>query len=64
MAIILGNEVKGLDQKILNFSDEIIEIPRRGEIKESLNVAIAFSIFASYLAFKNKLSESIQKLFS
>lgn len=40
---ILGNEVDGLSEKILNRVDKIVEIPMKGE-KESLNVAIAGSV--------------------
>lgn len=43
MAIILGSEVKGLPNKILNLADKIIEIPMYGR-KESLNVAVAGGI--------------------
>jgi tRNA G18 (ribose-2'-O)-methylase SpoU len=42
-AIILGNEVKGLPQSILNQCDVIAEIPMRGK-KESLNVSVATGI--------------------
>ena len=42
-AIILGNEVKGLPNTILNKCDAILEIPMRGK-KESLNVAVAAGI--------------------
>ncbi len=51
IAVILGNEINGIPKKILDFSDIIVEIPKLGEIKESLNVAISFAIFASYLRF-------------
>lgn len=43
LALIVGNEVTGLDKKILKECDAIIEIPMRGK-KESLNVAVSFSI--------------------
>jgi len=43
LALIVGNEVKGLPEKILKISDAVIEIPMRGE-KESLNVSVAFGI--------------------
>lgn len=43
VALILGNEVKGLSKAVLQKCDKIIEIPMRGE-KESLNVAVAFGI--------------------
>jgi len=43
IALLLGNEVRGLSAAILRKCDKIIEIPMRGE-KESLNVAVAFGI--------------------
>ena len=43
VALILGNEVRGLSAAVLRKCDKIIEIPMRGE-KESLNVAVAFVI--------------------
>lgn len=43
MALIVGNEIKGLPAQILNFADKIIEIPMHGK-KESLNVAVATGI--------------------
>jgi len=42
-ALILGNEVKGIDKKILKKTDAIVEIPMRGK-KESLNVSVAAGI--------------------
>lgn len=41
--LILGNEVKGMDRKILKKADVILEIPMRGK-KESLNVSVAAGI--------------------
>jgi 23S rRNA (guanosine2251-2'-O)-methyltransferase len=43
IALILGNEVRGLNRKTLAKCDKIVEIPMRGK-KESLNVAVAFGI--------------------
>lgn len=43
VALILGREVEGIDTKILNNCDKIIEIPLRGK-KESLNVVQASAI--------------------
>jgi len=43
IALIVGNEVRGLSPAILKKSDAIIEIPMRGK-KESLNVAVAAGI--------------------
>jgi len=42
-ALIVGNEVKGIEKEILDKCDSIIEIPMKGE-KESLNVSVAFGI--------------------
>jgi tRNA G18 (ribose-2'-O)-methylase SpoU len=52
VAIILGNEVKGLPPSILRSADRILEIPMLGK-KESLNVAVAFGIVAFGLRFGN-----------
>jgi len=43
VALILGNEVRGIDRKILDKCDSVISIPMRGK-KESLNVAVAGSL--------------------
>ena len=42
-ALVLGNEVTGLDQEVLKLCDAVIEIPLRGQ-KESLNVATAAGV--------------------
>lgn len=52
LALILGNETKGLNRKILEKVDYIIEIPMFGK-KESLNVSVAFGIIAYNLILKN-----------
>jgi len=59
IALVVGDEVKGLSEAILKKSDEILEIPMRGAMirdvehprrtgrgKESLNVSVAFGIVA------------------
>ena len=40
---IVGNEVGGIDQKILDICDMVAEIPMQGQ-KESLNVSVAFGV--------------------
>ena len=42
-AIVLGNEVKGVNQKVVDYSDYCIEIPQMGT-KHSLNVSISAGI--------------------
>ncbi|MDD3662542.1 MAG: TrmH family RNA methyltransferase [Candidatus Pacebacteria bacterium] len=43
VAIILGQEVSGVDKKVLKYCDKIIEIPMYGK-KESLNVSVACGV--------------------
>ncbi|MFA6416058.1 MAG: TrmH family RNA methyltransferase [Candidatus Paceibacterota bacterium] len=42
-ALLLGEEVEGVNKALLKKSDQIIEIPMRGQ-KESLNVSVATGI--------------------
>jgi 23S rRNA (guanosine2251-2'-O)-methyltransferase len=51
IALIAGHERKGLSKKILEYVDEVIEIPMHGK-KESLNVSVAVGI-ALYQLLKN-----------
>lgn len=44
MAFILGQEVDGVDKKVLRKCDQIAEIPMSGK-KESLNVSVACGVF-------------------
>ncbi|MDP1688973.1 MAG: TrmH family RNA methyltransferase [bacterium] len=53
VALVLGNEIKGLSSSILKRCDNILEIPMAGK-KESLNVAVAFGIVAFGLIWRNK----------
>ncbi len=53
MALILGNEVKGVSKKILSKSDKVIFLPMVGK-KESLNVSVAFGVAGYHIMnFKN-----------
>lgn len=45
IALVLGNEIKGVSRGALSRSDFVLEIPMAGR-KESLNVAVAFGIVA------------------
>jgi tRNA G18 (ribose-2'-O)-methylase SpoU len=59
IAIILGNEVRGLPLSILRVADRILEIPMIGR-KESLNVAVAFGIVVFGLRFGNGAGDSAE----
>ena len=48
LALILGNEVSGIDPKIIDLCDDVLAIPMQG-IKNSFNVATSFGITVSYL---------------
>jgi len=51
VALVVGNEVKGLPLSVLKLADKIIEIPMLGA-KESLNVSVAFGIAAYQLTIE------------
>lgn len=54
LALVVGNEIRGVSPSILKKADEIIELPLFGR-KESLNVAAAFGI-AGYHIMKWRIS--------
>ena len=43
LALIFGNEVKGVQQEVVNICDQTIEIPQFGT-KHSLNIAVTAGI--------------------
>jgi 23S rRNA (guanosine2251-2'-O)-methyltransferase len=43
LALIVGNEPRGINKKIIQLCDAAIEIPMQGK-KESLNVSVAFGV--------------------
>jgi 23S rRNA (guanosine2251-2'-O)-methyltransferase len=47
-ALVVGNEVSGISDEILELCDMIVKIPMKGK-KESLNVSVAFGIAAFLL---------------
>lgn len=51
IALVFGNEVRGLPPAILKKADKILEIPMRGK-KESLNVAVAFGIVVYHFFYE------------
>lgn len=52
VCLVVGNEVDGVDERILSLADGAIDVPMAG-IKNSLNVAVAFGV-AGY-EIRNKL---------
>jgi len=45
LALVLGEEVRGVSKPILKLCDQVVEIPMLGK-KESLNVSVAFGVAA------------------
>ena len=43
LCLVLGNELTGIDDEVLNACDDAIEIPMKG-VKHSLNVAVATGV--------------------
>lgn len=56
-ALVVGNEVDGVDQEVVDAADTCLEIPQRGT-KHSLNVAVSAGI-AIWHFFAKKLGMSI-----
>jgi 23S rRNA (guanosine2251-2'-O)-methyltransferase len=50
IALVIGNELAGVDPKILEISDRVLYIPMLGE-KESLNLTVAFGIAAYFVRY-------------
>ena len=44
LALIMGNEVFGVNEELINLSDEVVEIPQFGT-KHSFNVSVSVGIF-------------------
>lgn len=42
-ALVFGNEVKGVQQEVINHSDQVLEIPQYGT-KHSLNIAVSTGV--------------------
>lgn len=53
-AIVVGNEVNGVDQEVVNISDIILEIPQFGT-KHSLNVAVSAGLAIWHFIEKTSL---------
>ncbi len=51
LALIVGNEITGIDPELLSLCDEQLELPMHG-LKSSINVAVAFGAAVYYLLAK------------
>ncbi len=48
LALIVGNEVKGISKSLMSRADSIVSLPMLG-IKESLNVGVSFGAIGYYI---------------
>ena len=55
MALVLGEERRGVSKAIIKLCGKVVEIPMLGK-KESLNVSVAFGIAAHYIANFKRLT--------
>ncbi len=51
--LVVGNEVKGVDQRIVDIADTVIEIPQAG-VKHSLNVSVSAGIAMWHISSRMK----------
>jgi len=58
LALVVGNEVKGISPAVLKRADQVIHLPMFGQ-KESLNVSVAFGV-AGYWINQFRLGEKIK----
>jgi len=49
--LVIGNESKGIDEKVLELVDEVITIPKKGKA-ESLNAAVATGIILAFVCLR------------
>lgn len=49
LALIVGNEVRGISKRVIKKSDKVIFLPMKGK-KESLNVSVAFGVAGYYIS--------------
>lgn len=54
LALVFGNEVKGVEQKIIDMSDDCIEIPQFGT-KHSFNVSVSVGIILWDIIIKQNM---------
>jgi len=55
--IVMGNEVDGVSQEVLNLADEAVELPMLG-LKQSLNVSVAYGIILYHIFAKLNFSKT------
>lgn len=53
-ALVIGNEVEGVDQRLVDMADHLLEIPQWG-MKHSLNVAVSAGIALWHIARRLEL---------
>ncbi|QJA05458.1 RNA methyltransferase [Thermosulfurimonas marina] len=54
LALVVGNELCGVDPEVLSLCDLVLQLPMRG-YKRSLNVAVAFGVLALWLSARRSI---------
>ncbi len=54
LALVFGNEVKGVEQKVVDVCSDVIEIPQAG-MKHSLNIAVSVGVVLWDIYYKIKI---------
>lgn|SRR4030042_2454274 len=62
IVLILGNEVAGVDPGIIDLCSQVVSIPMLGK-KQSYNVTVAFGIAASFILYRQIVSQESLKIF-
>lgn len=52
-AVVFGNEVEGVEQEVVSFSDLVVEIPQYGT-KHSLNIAVSVGVVVLGFGLQNE----------
>jgi tRNA G18 (ribose-2'-O)-methylase SpoU len=60
-AVILGNEVKGVHQEVIDISDNCLEIPQLGT-KHSMNVSVTAGIIIWHFANSFSIFDKLPQL--
>src|SRR4030043_12827 len=61
IVLILGNEVAGVDPGIIDLCSQVVSIPMLGQ-KQSYNVTVAFGIAASFILYRQIVSQEFLKI--
>ncbi len=59
LCIVVGNEVDGVSQQVVEEADMAVELPMLG-LKQSLNVSVAYGIISYHILFKYLINNALK----